>query len=53
LSSFSGVFIFKTDITFANASWGSRPQMAKIDEFEAQVRLLPLLAVDLKAEYGG
>jgi uncharacterized protein involved in outer membrane biogenesis len=37
-----------TDITFANASWGSQPQMAKIDEFQAQVRLLPLLARDVK-----
>jgi uncharacterized protein involved in outer membrane biogenesis len=32
-----------TDITFANAPWASQPQMAKIDELQAQVRLLPLL----------
>jgi uncharacterized protein involved in outer membrane biogenesis len=33
-----------TDIAFTNASWGSQPQMAKIAELQAQVRLLPLLA---------
>ena len=37
-----------TDITFANASWGSQPQMAKIDQLQAQVRLLPLLARDVE-----
>jgi len=33
-----------TDITFANPSWGSQPQMIRVDELHAQVRLLPLLA---------
>jgi uncharacterized protein involved in outer membrane biogenesis len=32
-----------TDISFANAAWGSQPQMLKIDELRARVRLLPLL----------
>jgi uncharacterized protein involved in outer membrane biogenesis len=31
------------DVTFANASWGSRPNMAEIKRFEAQVDLLPLI----------
>ncbi len=39
-----------TDITFSNASWGSQPHMIKMDELQAQVRLLPLLTreVDLR-----
>jgi len=37
-----------TDITFANAPWASQPQMVKIDELQAQVRLLPLLVRDVK-----
>ncbi len=32
------------DVSFANASWGSRPQMAQIKRFEAQVELLPLIS---------
>jgi uncharacterized protein involved in outer membrane biogenesis len=39
---FSPVLV-ATDITFANAAWGSQPQMLKIDELRAQIRLLPLL----------
>ena len=31
-------------VKFANAAWGSRPQMATIDRFEAQVALLPLIS---------
>jgi uncharacterized protein involved in outer membrane biogenesis len=31
------------DVTFANAPWGSRPNMAEIKRFEAQVDLLPLI----------
>jgi len=27
------------DLTFANASWGSQPQMIKVEELQAQVRL--------------
>jgi uncharacterized protein involved in outer membrane biogenesis len=37
-----------TDVTFANAAWGSRPQMVKIEKIEVQVRLLPLLFKDLQ-----
>jgi uncharacterized protein involved in outer membrane biogenesis len=39
-----------TDVTFANASWGSQPQMISMDKLQAQVRLLPLLTrrVDLR-----
>ena len=37
-----------TDVTFANASWGSQPQMIKVEKLEAQVRLLPLLFRDLQ-----
>jgi uncharacterized protein involved in outer membrane biogenesis len=37
-----------TDITFANASWGSQPHMIKIDKLQAQVRLLPLLTKDVE-----
>jgi uncharacterized protein involved in outer membrane biogenesis len=32
-----------TDVTFANAPWSSQPQMIKVEKFEAQIRLLPLL----------
>lgn len=32
-----------TDVAFANADWGSRPQMATVGEFEAVVRLIPTL----------
>jgi len=32
-----------TEVTLANASWGSQPQMIKVDKLEAQLRLLPLL----------
>ena len=31
------------DVSFANASWGSRPEMAKLKRLEAQVALMPLL----------
>jgi uncharacterized protein involved in outer membrane biogenesis len=31
-------------VRFANAAWGSRRDMVKIDRFEAQVALLPLLS---------
>jgi uncharacterized protein involved in outer membrane biogenesis len=38
------------DVSFANAAWGSQPQMIKIKKLEAQVRLIPLLfkVVELK-----
>jgi len=42
-----------SDVTFANASWGSRPQMIKIKQVQAQVRLLPLLSKDLELKHIG
>lgn len=38
------------DVSFANAAWGSRPQMAKMKRFEAEVALLPLLSGQVKVE---
>lgn len=32
------------DVRFANAAWGSRPQMATVKRLEVQVALLPLLS---------
>jgi len=32
------------DVTFSNASWGSRPELIKMKRLEAEVRLLPLLS---------
>ena len=39
-----------SDVTFANASWGSQPQMIKIKQMQVQVAVLPLLfkRVELK-----
>lgn len=31
------------NVSFANADWGSRPEMVVLDRFEAQIALLPLL----------
>lgn len=36
--------IVANDISFGNAKWGSRPEMAKIKRFEIVVRLLPLIS---------
>lgn len=30
-------------VTFSNAAWGSRPEMAKVDRFEAQIAIIPLI----------
>lgn len=38
------------DVTFANASWGSRPEMANVKRFEAQVELLPLITGTIKVK---
>ncbi|MCK5431392.1 MAG: AsmA family protein, partial [Gammaproteobacteria bacterium] len=32
------------DVKFANASWGSKPDMLSLDKFEVQVSLMPLLS---------
>jgi uncharacterized protein involved in outer membrane biogenesis len=37
-----------TDVTFANATWGSQPQMIRIGKLQAQVHLLPLLFRDVE-----
>jgi uncharacterized protein involved in outer membrane biogenesis len=34
-------------VAFQNASWGSRPEMAKIKRFEVQVALIPLISGDI------
>jgi hypothetical protein len=31
------------DVSFQNAAWGSRPELAKLKRFEIQVALLPLI----------
>jgi uncharacterized protein involved in outer membrane biogenesis len=36
------------DVSFANAPWGSRPEMATIKSFETQLQLLPLIFGDIK-----
>jgi len=36
------------DVTFANAPWGSRPEMLKLQRLEAEMELLPLLTGDVK-----
>lgn len=41
------------DITFANAPWASQPKMLKIDELQAQVRLLPLLLRNVELRHIG
>ncbi|MEE8333539.1 MAG: AsmA family protein, partial [Alphaproteobacteria bacterium] len=35
-------------VRFANASWGSRPNMATIESFRAEIELLPVLTGDLR-----
>ena len=37
-------------VTFANASWGSRPEMAKLGRLAAEVQLIPLLSGTLVVE---
>ena len=37
-----------SDVHFANAEWGSRPEMVKIQRFAAQVALLPLIFGELQ-----
>ena len=42
-----------TDVAFANAAWGSQPQMIKIRRLEAQVRLIPLLFKNVELKHIG
>jgi uncharacterized protein involved in outer membrane biogenesis len=39
-----------TDIAFANASWGSQPQMIRVEKLDAQVRLLSLLKREVEVK---
>ena len=39
-----------TDIAFANAPWGSRPQMVTVDKLQVQIRFLPLLQRKVKVK---
>jgi uncharacterized protein involved in outer membrane biogenesis len=41
------------DVSLGNAAWGSQPDMIKVDELQAQARLLPLLFGDVKLEHMG
>ena len=36
------------DVTFSNAEWGSREQMASLDRFEAEVQIMPLLSGEIR-----
>jgi hypothetical protein len=36
------------DVTFENASWGSRPEMVKLKSFGAEVELIPLLSREIR-----
>src|SRR5262245_25156797 len=38
------------DVTFANAAWGSRPEMATVKRFEAEMELLPLIYGDIRVK---
>ena len=46
-----GLGLFPTlvvnDVTFQNASWGTRPQMAQVKRLEVQIELLPILSGDI------
>jgi len=37
-------------VTFANASWGSRPEMARVKRLEVQVQLLPLISREIHVD---
>jgi hypothetical protein len=38
------------DVTFANAAWGSRPEMVTVKRFEAEMELLPLISGDIRVK---
>ena len=46
-----GLSLFPTlvvnDVTFQNASWGTRPQMAQVKRLEVQIAVLPILRGDI------
>ncbi len=37
-------------VTFANAPWGTRPEMIKLDSFSAEVALMPLIFGDVEVK---
>ena len=39
-----------SDLTFANAGWGSRPEMLKLKSFSAEVALMPLIFGDVEVK---
>jgi uncharacterized protein involved in outer membrane biogenesis len=47
-----GISLFPTlvvnDVTFQNASWGTRPQMAQVKRLEVQIAVLPILRGDIQ-----
>jgi uncharacterized protein involved in outer membrane biogenesis len=38
------------DVSFANAAWGSRPEMATVKRFEAEMELLPLISGNIRVK---
>lgn len=42
--------VYVAGVTLSNADWGERPEMIKVDRFEAQISLIPVLfgAIDIK-----
>lgn len=38
------------DVSFSNAAWGSRPEMATVKRFEAEMELLPLIFGDIRVK---
>ena len=38
------------NVTFANAAWGSRPEMVTVKRFEAEMELLPLISGDIRVK---
>lgn len=38
------------DVSFTNASWGSRPEMVTVKRFEGQLDLLPLISGDIRVK---
>jgi len=36
-----------SDVTFQNAAWGSRPELAKVKELDVQLQLIPLIMGDI------
>lgn len=42
--------VLMEEVSFQNAQWGSRPELAKIRRFEAQVSLLPLIGGNIEVK---